>query len=142
MAKIAEKSYSIGATSVGGRNGKVWSDDHVINLELKTPGAPGSEGFANPEMLFASGYAACFNGALNHAARLKRIRVGETEVKVVVSLGTDAEGNFQLEAVIDVKVPGVDQKTAEELAHDAHNICPYSRATKGNMPVEIHTKAV
>lgn len=140
MAKIAEKSYSIGATSIGGRNGKVWSDDRVLELDLMTPGAPGSEGHANPEMLFAAGYAACFNGALNLAARLKRVRVGETEIKVTVSLGKDADGNFQLEAVIDAVVPGVDRKTAEELVHDAHNICPYSRATRGNIPVEIRVR--
>ncbi len=142
MTKIIEQAYSIGATSVGGRNGKVWSDDRVIDLEMKSPGTPGSEGFANPEMLFAAGYAACFNGALKYAANLKRIHVGETEVKVTVSLGKDADGNFQLGAVIDVKVPGVDQKTAEELARDAHGICPYSRATRGNIEAEVRAEAV
>lgn len=135
-----EKMYTVAATSKGGRDGRVWTDDHTLELELKSPGAPGSEGYANPEMLFASGYAACFNGALNLAARLKRVRVGETTVTATVSLGKDAEGNFQLEAVIDAEVPGVDRGTAEELVRDAHNICPYSRATKGNMPVEIRVK--
>ncbi len=142
MAKIIGQAYSIGATSVGGRSGKVWSDDHVINIEMRSPGTPGSEGFANPEMLFAAGWAACFNGALKYAANLKRVRVGETEVKVTVSLGKDAEGNFQLGAAIDVKVPGVDQKTAEELAQDAHGICPYSRATRGNIEAEVRAEAV
>lgn len=142
MAKIIGDAYSVGATSLGGRSGKVWTDDHVIDLEMRSPGAPGSEGFANPEMLFAAGYAACFNSALKHGANLKRIRIGETEVRMTVRMGKDAEGNFQLAAVIDVKIPGVDQKTAEELAHDAHNICPYSRATRGNIEVEIHASAV
>lgn len=142
MAKIKEKVYSIGAVSVGGRTGRVRSDDGTVNLELKTPGSPGSEGFANPEMLFAAGYAACFNGALGLAARLKRVTIGETVVKVTVSLGKDADGNFQLAAVIEAQVPETDQKTAEELVRDAHNICPYSRATRGNIEVELHAKAV
>lgn len=132
-----EKIYTIAATSKGGRDGKVWSEDHTIELELKSPGAAGSEGYANPEMLFASGYAACFNGALNLAARLKRIRVGETTVTATVSLGKDGEGNFQLGAVIEAVIPNVDQKTADELIRDAHNICPYSRATRGNIEVEL-----
>ncbi len=142
MAKIIGQAYTTGATSVGGRNGKVWSDDHVINLEMRSPGAPGAEAFANPETLFAAGWAACFNGALKYAANLKRVRVGETEVKVVVSLGKDPEGNFQLGAAINVKVPGVDQKTAEELVKDADGICPYSRATRGNVEVELRAEAV
>lgn len=142
MAKIAEKIYSIGATSVGGRNGKVWSDDRAVELEMKSPGSSGSEGTANPEMLFAAGYAACFNSALNHAAKLKRIRVGETSVKVVIALGKDAGGNFQLAADINADIPGVDAKTAEELIHEAHGICPYSRATEGNIVVTLHGKAV
>ena len=142
MAKIIGDAYFVGATSVGGRGGKVWSDDHVINLEMRSPGAPGSEGFANPEMLFAAGWAACFNGALKYAANLKRVRVGETEVKVTVSLGKDADGNFQLGAAIDVKIPGVDRNTAEELAKDAHGICPYSRATRGNVEVIVQAEGV
>lgn len=132
-----EKIYTTAATSNGGREGRVRTEDGTIDLELKSPGAPGAEGYANPEMLFASGYAACFNGALNLAARLKRIRVGETTVTATVSLGKDGEDNFLLEARIEATVPGVDQKTADELVRDAHNICPYSRATRGNIEVEL-----
>lgn len=137
-----EKIYSIGATSVGGRNGRVRSDDRTIDMELKTPGAPGSEGFANPEMLFAAGWAACFNGALKLAASLKKVRIGDTVVKIVVTLNKDSKGGFLLSAEITAEIPGVDRKTAKELTEDANGICPYSKATKGNIKVKVHSKAV
>lgn len=137
-----EKLYTVSATSLGGRNGNVKSEDGILDLALKSPkemGGPG--GATNPEELFAAGYSACFNGALNLAARLKRVRVGETVVKVTVTLGKDDQGNFRLGAVIDAEVPGVTPEVANELVEDAHNICPYSRATRGNIDVEVHATA-
>lgn len=140
MSKIANKLYSISATATGGRDGHVKSEDGILDVDLKTPGAMGGQGGAtNPEELFAAGYAACFNGALNLAARLKRITPSKpVEVKATVTLGKDEQGNFQLAARIDANVPGVSQDVARELVEQAHGICPYSRATKGNIEVELN----
>ena len=122
MSKIANKLYSISATATGGRDGHVKSEDGILDVDLKTPGAMGGQGGAtNPEELFAAGYAACFNGALNLAARLKRITPSEPRA-----------------ARIDANVPGVSQDVARELVEQAHGICPYSRATKGNIEVELN----
>ena len=137
-----EKLYTVSATSLGGRTGHVKTSDGILDLDLKAPkemGGPG--GATNPEALFAAGYSACFNGALNLAAKLKRVRVGETQIKMTITLGKDDSGNFRLGALIEATVPGVTQAQAEELVNDAHNICPYSRATKGNIDVEIRAKA-
>ncbi len=137
-----EKLYTVSATSLGGRTGHVKTSDGILDLDLKAPkemGGPG--GATNPEALFAAGYSACFNGALNLAAKLKRVRVGETQIKMTITLGKDDAGNFRLGALIEATVPGVTQAQAEELVKDAHNICPYSRATKGNIDVEIRAKA-
>ncbi len=129
--------YITSAKAVGGRDGHVKSADGQIDMNLKTPGAPGDNTGTTPEDLFAAGYAACFNGAFNLAARLKRIRTGEVSITVEISLNKTDEGKFQLAAKITAHVPGVDEKTARELAEEAHGICPYSRATQGNMPVRI-----
>lgn len=137
-----EKLYTVSATSVGGRSGWVSTSDGVLELELKSPvemGGPG--GGTNPEALFAAGYAACFNGALNLVARMRRVRVGETRVTVAVSLGKDEQGHFRLGARIEATVPGVDASQAEELVAAAHEVCPYSRATRGNIDVELQAHA-
>lgn len=136
---MKEILYTTSAVSVGGRDGHVKSEDGLIDMDLRLPVSMGGKGgTANPESLFASGYSACFNGALNLAARLKRIRVGETTVKITVTLGKDLEGNLQLGAKIEANVPGVSSEVAMELVADAHRICPYSRAIRGNVDVELH----
>ena len=129
--------YTTSATVVGGRDGHVKTADGHLDMDLKTPGAPGERTGTTPEDLFAAGYAACYNSALNHVARMKRIKTGEVSVKVEISLGKDDDDNFQLAAKIAARVPGVDEKTARELADAAHTVCPYSRATRGNIPVDI-----
>jgi len=134
--------YTTSATAIGGREGHVKSADGQIDMNLKTPGAPGDNKGTTPEDLFASGYAACFNGAFNLAARLKRIRTGEVSITVEISLNKTDEGKLQLAAKITAHVSGVDEKTARELAEDAHGICPYSRATQGNIPVQIEVVSV
>ena len=133
-----EKLYTVSATSIGGRSGRVSTSDGVLDMELKSPaemGGPG--GGANPEALFAAGYSACFNSALNLIARTRRIRVGQTRVTVAVTLGKDKEGNFRLGARIEAFVPGVSAQEADELIRAAHQVCPYSRATRGNIDVEL-----
>ena len=133
--------YTAAATAVGGRESNGKTSDGIINMDLKTPvemGGPG--GGSNPEQLFAAGYSACFNSALNHLARLQRIRLGETQITISIDLYQTESGGFKLGAHIDALVPGVDKETAEKLAHEAHNFCPYSLATKGNIDVEIKVR--
>ncbi|WP_373894633.1 organic hydroperoxide resistance protein [Virgibacillus natechei] len=134
--------YTASSTVRGGRNGRVVSDDNNINMQLtmpKTLGGPGGEG-TNPEQLFSAGYAACFDSALNMAARQKRIKIDETQVKASVSIGKDTDGGFALAVQLDVHIPKVDQNTAEELVELAHQICPYSKATRGNIEVNLNLK--
>ncbi|MGZ0085827.1 organic hydroperoxide resistance protein [Caldibacillus thermoamylovorans] len=131
--------YSTSVTAHGGRNGKVVSDDGILSLEVKMPkelGGPG--GATNPEQLFAAGYAACFDSALNLVIRQKKIKTDGTEVTARVVLGKDeADGGFQLAVALEVRVLGVDRPTAEELVHAAHQICPYSKAVRGNIDVTL-----
>lgn len=107
-------------------------------MDLRTPtemGGPG--GATNPEQLFASGYSACFNGALNLVALTGRIRTGEVAVSVTITLGKDDQGNFELGARVHANVPGVSVEVAKELVEKAHTVCPYSRAIRGNVKVEL-----
>lgn len=138
-----EAIYTASATAVGGRDGHVKSSDGVINLDLKTPGAMGGQGgaYSNPEQLFAAGWAACFNGALNLMIMKGRVETSAApSVKVDVSIGKDTDGGFALKANIEVEIPGVDRKTAEDLAHKAHQFCPYSKATRGNVEANVKVK--
>lgn len=131
--------YTAVATAEGGREGHVRSSDGLLDFELRPPkemGGPG--GATNPEQLFAAGYAACFNSALNLAARMKHVDTKGIRVKMSVSIGKSDEGGYQLGARIDAVIPGVDQATADELIQKAHMICPYSNATRGNIEVELH----
>lgn len=131
--------YTAVATSVGGREGHVTSSDGVLNFEVRKPkemGGPDAP-YTNPEQLFAAGYATCFAGALNHKALQRRLRI-TSSVTAKVSIGAkENEDGFELAVEMDVNIPGIDQKTAEELAHEAHTFCPYSNAIRGNVPVEI-----
>lgn len=133
-----EAMYTAVATSVGGRNGNVKSSDGVLDLEVKPPkemGGPGGA-FTNPEQLFAAGYSACFGSALNHVALLKKKKVVPT-VTARVSIGKKDDGGFQLAVEMAVNIPGIDQKEAEELVKEAHQVCPYSNATRNNIEVTL-----
>lgn len=131
--------YTAIATSEGGREGHVTSSDGVLNLDIKKPLAMGgkNEGYTNPEQLFAAGYAACFCSALNHIGLLKRLRI-ESSVTAKVSLleREDAPG-FKLAVELDINIPKVDPKTADELAYEAHHFCPYSLAIQNNVDVQL-----
>lgn len=136
-----EALYTAVATSVGGRSGNVKSSDGVINFDLRPPkemGGPGGN-YTNPEQLFAAGYAACFGGALSHIALAKNIRT-KPSITAKVTINKDGDG-FKLSVEMDVVVPGVTQKEAEELAEEAHHFCPYSKATRGNIDVKIKATA-
>lgn len=100
-------------------------------------GGAGGEG-TNPEQLFAAGYAACFDSALNMVARMQKIKLEGTEVTATVHFGKVEDGGFGIAATLDVLAKGVDKATAEKLVEAAHQACPYSRATRGNIDVELN----
>lgn len=139
-----EKLYTAKATAEGGRAGTVKSEDGVLNHLLAMPkglGGSGDESATNPEQLFAAGYAACFDSALNLVARQSKKRI-ESKVTAEVSIGKDKDGGFKLGVVLHVRVSGVSQEEAQELVQTAHVVCPYSKATKGNIEVELNTEVL
>lgn len=139
-----ELLYTASATAEGGRAGKVTSSDGTLNLALSMPkslGGQGKENATNPEQLFAAGYAACFDSALNLVARQARKRI-ESKVTAEISIGKDDDGGFKLAAVLHVSINGISLEEAEELVDKAHGVCPYSKATKGNIDVKLTTRVI
>lgn len=131
--------YTAHATATGGRDGHVTSSDKVLDLDVRVPREMGGAGgaFTNPEQLFAAGYAACFDSALNLVTRMSKVKTGTTTVTADVSIGKLPDGGFGLAVTLDVNVPGVEQAVAEELVAKAHQVCPYSNATRGNIEVTL-----
>ncbi|PHK93641.1 organic hydroperoxide resistance protein [Pseudoroseomonas rhizosphaerae] len=131
--------YTGSATAQGGRNGHVASSDGLISQDLSIPkemGGPGKAGATNPEQLFAAGYAACFSGAVDAVGRQKKLDT--TGSTVTCDVGIDkVEGGFQLSAKLKVKLPALDKAQAQELVEAAHQMCPYSKATRGNIDVSV-----
>ncbi len=132
--------YTAVATTSGGRDGNVSTDDGVIDMDLTLPKGLGGSGDAktNPEQLFAAGYSACYGSALQHVAGLHKIDLGDFSVTANVSLGKTEEGDFQLAVVLDSYLPGLDVATGEQLVNEAHEVCPYSRATENNIDVTLN----
>ncbi|AQS41217.1 MAG: Peroxiredoxin, Ohr subfamily [Candidatus Tokpelaia hoelldobleri] len=133
--------YTTKAQAKGGRTGRVHSEDGAVDLPLVMPkamGGPGEVG-ANPETLFACGYAACFESACRAVAQKSGLKAGpETSVTAEVSIGPRKEGGFQLAVTLSVHLDGLDKAQAEKVAMSAHNdMCPYSHATRGNVDVKI-----
>ncbi|MCX2952410.1 organic hydroperoxide resistance protein [Lentzea sp. NEAU-D7] len=135
-----EALYTAEATAYGeGRNGEVRSSDGVIDEVLSVPkemGGPGGDA-TNPEQLFAAGYSACFNSAIAAVARGGKIQIASSEVTAKVGIGSNGTGGFQLAVELAVKIPGLDQAVAEKLVEQAHQVCPYSNATRGNIEVAL-----
>lgn len=129
--------YTTSVVVTGGRQGHAASDDGVLDLELGTPGARGGDPATNPEQLFAAGYAACFQSALMSAAREDGKDAGVSTVTAEVSLGKDPSGLFGLAVVLTVAIPDMDHDAVQSLANAAHQRCPYSRATRGNIDVQV-----
>lgn len=131
--------YTAEATAKGGRNGQVTSNNGVLDVAVRMPKALGgtNDDYTNPEQLFAAGYAACFDSALNLIIKQGKISTGETSVAAKVSIGQIDNGGFGLAAELDVNIPEVTLEQAQELADKAHQICPYSNATRGNIEVKI-----
>ena len=129
--------YTAEVTSVGGRNGHVESSDGVLKLDLSYPPMDGSTPTkTNPEQLFAAGYAACFTGAIMHVSQPK-LNPNEIRIGNRVTLGTNDAGAFELAVHLDVTIPSLDQAAAEKIVEAAHLVCPYSRATRGNIEVKL-----
>jgi lipoyl-dependent peroxiredoxin len=130
--------YTAEATSTGdGRNGHVASSDGRVDFDLAMPPEMGGTGNGtNPEQLFAAGYSACFHSALRVVTGRAGIRPGDTTVTAQVGIGPEGEA-FGLVVTLIIHMPGLDREKARELAEAAHQVCPYSRATRGNISVEL-----
>jgi osmotically inducible protein OsmC len=132
--------YTASATATGdGRTGHVRSVDGVIDTDLAVPKEMGGPGGAlpNPEEFFAAGYAACFHSALRGIARRKKIDLTDTAITVDVGIGANGQGGFGLTVAIEAELPGLDGDQARELLEAAHQVCPYSNATRGNVDVTL-----
>jgi len=122
----------------GGRDGHVRTSDGILDTDVRVPKELGGAGGApNPELLFAAGYAACFHSALQSVARAQKVKVEGSSVGSRVSLGPNGDGGFQLAVLLEVNIPGVEGEVAQQLADAAHQVCPYSNATRGNIDVTV-----
>jgi Ohr subfamily peroxiredoxin len=135
MLQLEKVLYTARTHTTGGREGASRSSDGRLDIQLSTPGATGSG--TNPEQLFAAGWSACFIGAIRiAAARLKVQLPPSLAIDAEVDLGT-TDGTYGLAARLKVSLPGIERSVAEQLVSAAHETCPYSRATRGNVPVDI-----
>lgn len=132
--------YTAEVTATGGRSGHVKSSDGVIDMPVTVPeGLGGKNGSTNPEQLFAAGYAACFQSALLLVAGKQGVQLEkDSTVTAHVSLNQLDNGNYGLSVKLDVDVKGLDQEQAQQLVNQAHEVCPYSVGTKGNINVELN----
>ena len=132
--------YKASATTSGGREGHVKSDDGIIDMDLSLPKGLGGKGekLTNPEQLFAAGYSACYGSALQVVAKKHKVDLGDFNVTATVGLGKTDEDDLQLSVILDSYIPGVDIATGEMLVNEAHEICPYSRATRDNIDVTLN----
>jgi Ohr subfamily peroxiredoxin len=129
--------YTAVATSTGGRDGRAVSSDGNLDLSLTAPKETGGPGTGtNPEQLFAAGYSACFNSALGMLARRAKVDAEGSQVTANVGFGP-AQGGYALAVELEVSIPGLELAQVQELAEQAHQVCPYSNATRGNVPVTI-----
>ena len=129
--------YTAVATATGGRNRKVTSDNGVLSLEIRSPKALGgaNDDYTNPEQIFAAGYAACFDISLNLVIKQAKVTTGVTTVTAHVSIGKLDNGSFIFAVTLQVNIPDISLEQAEELAAKAHQVCPYSNSTRGNIEV-------
>ncbi|AMM52623.1 organic hydroperoxide resistance protein [Rufibacter sp. DG15C] len=135
-----KRLYTAEVTATGGRSGQVTSSDGIIDMPIRIPeGLGGKGGATNPEQLFAAGYAACFQSALQLMASKQHIRLDEkSTVTAHVGLDQFDDGRYGLAVQLDVKVDGVEKDKAQELVELAHEVCPYSVGTRGNIDVQLN----
>ena len=140
MATTPDKIlYTAHATSTGGRDGKSRTDDGALEVRLTVPKGLGGNGLpgTNPEQLFACGYSACFIGAMQHVARMQKVALpAETSITADVGIGPIPQG-FGIQVALHVNIPGMDKDAAKKLVEAAHQVCPYSNATRGNIEVAL-----
>lgn len=131
-------AYTAVATAENGRDGRVSTDDGKLDVVVNPPKEMGGSGAGtNPEQLFAAGYSACFQGALGVVARQEKADISGSTVTAAVGIGKTEAGGFGLEVAITATIPNVDRATAQALIEKAHQVCPYSNATRGNIKVEL-----
>ena len=134
--------YTTSATALAGRNGQVSTDDKKVDLQLSYPKEMGGSGeFTNPEQLFAAGYAACFSNALLHVAREGKVAIKTAPTTATVGIGPNASGGFALSVALAVELDLADE-VAIELVKTAHQVCPYSNATRGNIDVKLTVNGI
>jgi lipoyl-dependent peroxiredoxin len=131
--------YSASATTSGGRDGHVESSDGELDLDLTMPEGLGGKGGTgtNPEQLFAAGYSACFESALRLVAGRQKKDVGDASVRANVDIGQTGDGGFGLAVELVGHLPELPREEAQALMEEAHQVCPYSRATRGNIDVKL-----
>ncbi len=130
--------YTAKAHTTGGRDGRSTSDDGLLDVKLSPPKAMGGAGNAtNPEQLFAAGYSACFMGALKHVAGMKKVAVpADASIDAEADIGPIPQG-FGIAVRLAISLPGLDRAVAQDLINTAHQVCPYSNATRGNIVVDL-----
>jgi osmotically inducible protein OsmC len=137
---IMQILYTAKATAIGGRDGRTTTSDSHFDVKLNTPkelGGPGGEG-TNPEQLFAAGYSACFLSAMKFVAmHMKTALPTDAAVTAEIGIGPNGNGGFGLAAELRVTLPGMDRTAAQALIAKAHEVCPYSNATRGNIEVKV-----
>jgi len=140
MASPEKVLYTAHSTATGGRDGRAVSSDGVLNIQLSTPkelGGAGGPG-TNPEQLFAAGYSACFIGALKFVAGKAKVALpADTSITGNVGIGQIPTG-FGIKVQLDIKVPGLPKDQVKQLVDQAHQVCPYSNATRGNIDVTLN----
>ena len=140
--KLTNKVFTAQAKAKGGRDGAITTNNDVLNLTLSTPkemGGPGKAGATNPEQLFAAAYSSCFEGALGVAARQANVKLQDVTVEALIGFGQAEDGGYGISADLHINLPGFEQAQAEQLVEAAHGICPYSRATRGNIEGNLTT---
>jgi Ohr subfamily peroxiredoxin len=136
--KLDKVLYTAKARTTGGRDGRAVSDDGLLDVKLAPPKKLGGMGGAtNPEQLFAAGYSACFMGALKHVAGMKKVAVpADASIEASVDIGPISQG-FGIAVQMTINLPGLDRAVAQDLVDTAHQVCPYSNATRGNIVVDL-----
>lgn len=139
---IEKVVYQAHAKATGGRDGRATSSDGVLDVKLGVPKEMGGAGgtVTNPEQLFAAGYSACFLGALKFVAAKEKVKIpADAAIEATVGIGEIPNG-FGIEVQLDITLPGVERSVAEALVKKAHEVCPYSNATRGNIDVTLNVK--
>ncbi|WP_077300329.1 organic hydroperoxide resistance protein [Virgibacillus pantothenticus] len=139
---MANVIFTSKATAKNGRDGHVKSEDGLIDVKLVNPATNKKDKGSNPEQLFAAAYASCFDGALNLVASKDKKEIDSLTTAAVSFLNDPEDNGFKISVELLVKIKGVDQNEAEDLVKKAHQVCPYSKATRGNIDVQLKPEAV